>query len=785
MAQQSRTRIFLNKAGNIFQTQQKGKKKTFSTISTIVPILSVLIDYLEKQGRDTEGIFRVNGSVPALQSLKADITNRPHGEPLLPSDEWDPHVVAGLIKLLLRELDEPLFPFTSYDSLINSLQKEDKETLSFIKSTVDSLPRENKVILYKLLDLFSKLDCSEVTKMSAHNLAVVMGPTVLRPAGESFETMMSDSSKVVAVVTFLIQNANQICKDESVDTEPVVKDNIGLPPLVSEREKREYNREKSSSMSSQSIGLPPLAPEKRDKISSQSNLLSTSSGPREPREPSSHLVVTGDREKRELKKKYDDLKKSYDELFSNYDELRTQYSVLEAYSTKLDAKVLDLEDLLEYFEHSSIPKTESESQQTTTESHVEGEEDIVQKLRQENDLLREVIIRSTREEICNYREDSIRIRSPREYPSVLGKKGGSFPFFTPPLENSPRSAPELPIFTSPTSSSTSTSSVTSPTTTTNSTTTPATTEDGKPTEGRKSTKYSNSFIRKQNSAKKIQQKVSKVIKVDAETTAVINRETTHKREHSASTSRKSLIRKDTENMQLDKKLSVLEFAPPTVIPSPAVATVPSSNSDTKLPPLQSINEGISKTQKDESDPKSSGYTPRNSQGETNNARSRRSVRVHEEIPGVSSKQSQQPMPLSTRTASVPQTNGANPSPGKPSLFRSTTIGSAISSALRNASSTNQKGSLLVLENNENIPPTNNPVGDLSLEKDAPTISPRHNKVTLPDVFQKVNELERKFSGKERAFELEQAGLKKQVEEMKVSLDTLVMAITVLTEKIIT
>jgi hypothetical protein len=279
--------------------------------------------------------------------------------------------------------------------------------------------------------------------------------------------------------------------------------------------------------------------------------------------------------------------------------------------------------------------------------------------------------------------------------------------------------------------------------------------------------------------------VSKVIKVDAETTAVINREITHKREHSASTSRKSLIRKDTENMQLDKKLSVLEFAPPTVIPSPAVATVPSSNSDTKLPPLQSINEGISKTQKDESDPKSSGYTPRNSQGETNNARSRRSVRVHEEIPGVSSKQSQQPMPLSTRTASVPQTNGANPSPGKPSLFRSTTIGSAISSALRNASSTNQKGSLLVLENNENIPPTNNPVGDLSLEKDAPTISPRHNKVTLPDVFQKVNELERKFSGKERAFELEQASLKKQVEEMKVSLDTLVMAITVLTEKIIT
>jgi hypothetical protein len=448
---------------------------------------------------------------------------------------------------------------------------------------------------------------------------------------------------------------------------------------------------------------------------------------------------------------------------------------------------------LEYFEHSSIPKTESESQQTTTtENHVEGEEDIVAKLRQENDLLREVIIRSTREEVVNFREDSVRIRSPREYPSLFGKKG----IFSPPgSENSPRSAPELPILTSP-APTTSTPAVST-------TNTQATaTDDSKPTEGRKSTKLSNSFIRKQNSAKKIQQKVSKVIK-DVDTGNTSNgRETLHKREHSASSSRKSLVRKDTvsENtVQLDKKLSVLEFALPTVIPSPAVTTVPSS-SDVKLPPLQSINEATSK-QKEESDQKSSGYTPRNSQGETsNNARSRRSVRVHEEIPGVS--KPQQPAPLSTRTV-VPQANAPIPSPGKPSLFRSTTIGSAISSALgRNGSlvvATNSKGAgagtvagavavagvSALSENNENIPPAvNTPVAEPSTEKEGTSTSPRH-KVTLPDVFQKVNELERKFSGKERALELEHATMKKQVEEMKVSLDTLVMAITQLTEKIIT
>jgi len=352
------------------------------------------------------------------------------------------------------------------------------------------------------------------------------------------------------------------------------------------------------------------------------------------------------------------------------------------------------------------------------------------------------------------------MRSPRDYPSLFGKKGP----FTAPVENSPRSTPELPVVTSPLPT-------TAAATTSVPTNTPApTTDDGKPTEGRKSTKLSNSFIRKQNSAKKIQQKVSKTHKIESDS----GREPLHKREHSAS-SRKSLIRKDTDNIQLDKKLS-LEVASSTPV---AATPISSSNSEVKLPPLQSINEGIStKPPKEETD-----QTPRNSQGETpNNTRARRSVRVHEEIPGVP-KQPQQPAPLTARAA-LPQTNTVVPSPGKPSLFRSTTIGSAISSALGRSNSlvaSNPK----FLENNENVPPLPNNIPEPPPEKES--TSPRHNnnKITLPDVFQKVNELERKFSGKERALELEQAGLKKQVEEMRVSLDTLVLVITTLTEKITT
>jgi len=121
-----------------------------------------------------------------------------------------------------------------------------------------------------------------VTKMSAHNLAVVMGPTLIRSAGESFESMMSDSSRVVSVVTYMIENLLSFQKFESNG---------------------------------------PL---------SELNL--------------NNLIET---DKRDWKKKFEDMKKAHDEVYTLYDELRTQFSVLEAYSSKLDYKVLELEEILE------------------------------------------------------------------------------------------------------------------------------------------------------------------------------------------------------------------------------------------------------------------------------------------------------------------------------------------------------------------------------------------------------------------------------------------------------
>ncbi len=68
-------------------------------------------------GLEIEGIFRQSGSSSLVeyyrdqydQGVEVDIFKCP-----------DPHTIAGLLKLYLRELPEPLFPFDMYKEVIET-----------------------------------------------------------------------------------------------------------------------------------------------------------------------------------------------------------------------------------------------------------------------------------------------------------------------------------------------------------------------------------------------------------------------------------------------------------------------------------------------------------------------------------------------------------------------------------------------------------------------------------------------------------------------------------------
>ena len=66
---------------------------------------------------DTEGIFRRSGKYSVIAGLKQKVNN---GEEVEFKD-IDTHVVAGLLKSFLRDLEEPLLTYELYDEIINFL----------------------------------------------------------------------------------------------------------------------------------------------------------------------------------------------------------------------------------------------------------------------------------------------------------------------------------------------------------------------------------------------------------------------------------------------------------------------------------------------------------------------------------------------------------------------------------------------------------------------------------------------------------------------------------------
>ncbi|XP_031698431.1 rho GTPase-activating protein 27-like isoform X1 [Anarrhichthys ocellatus] len=77
---------------------------------------------VERRGLDVDGIYRVSGNLAVIQKLrhKAD-----HEDQLdLEDGQWEEiHVITGALKLFLRELPEPLFPFSCFDKFIAAIRQ--------------------------------------------------------------------------------------------------------------------------------------------------------------------------------------------------------------------------------------------------------------------------------------------------------------------------------------------------------------------------------------------------------------------------------------------------------------------------------------------------------------------------------------------------------------------------------------------------------------------------------------------------------------------------------------
>ncbi|XP_074513234.1 rho GTPase-activating protein 27-like isoform X2 [Sebastes fasciatus] len=154
--------------------------------TTIPRFVEKCIRTVERRGLDVDGIYRVSGNLAVIQKLrhKAD-----HEEQLdLEDGQWEEiHVITGALKLFLRELPEPLFPFSCFDKFIAAIQIQDYNLkVSYMKDLVLSLPLPNHDTMELLFKHLRRVvEHKESNRMSVQSIAIVLGPTLLRPQTES------------------------------------------------------------------------------------------------------------------------------------------------------------------------------------------------------------------------------------------------------------------------------------------------------------------------------------------------------------------------------------------------------------------------------------------------------------------------------------------------------------------------------------------------------------------------------------------------------------------------
>ncbi|XP_039672011.1 rho GTPase-activating protein 12-like isoform X13 [Perca fluviatilis] len=153
-----------------------------------VPIfVKMCIDHVENNGLCIDGLYRVSGNLAIIQKLRFAVN---HDEKVnLTDDKWeDIHVTTGALKMYFRELPEPLFTYALFHDFVSAIKVPDyKQRVQSIKDLIKQLPKPNHDTMQALFKHLRKvIDHGEENRMTTQSVAIVFGPTLLRPEMETW-----------------------------------------------------------------------------------------------------------------------------------------------------------------------------------------------------------------------------------------------------------------------------------------------------------------------------------------------------------------------------------------------------------------------------------------------------------------------------------------------------------------------------------------------------------------------------------------------------------------------
>uniref|UniRef100_A0A672YX82 Rho GTPase activating protein 22 n=1 Tax=Sphaeramia orbicularis TaxID=375764 RepID=A0A672YX82_9TELE len=176
------------------------------------------VDFIRERGLDEEGLFRMPGQANLVKELQEafDCGDKP-----LFDSSTDVHTVASLLKLYLRELPEPVIPFSKYEDFLSCAQllaKDEEEGVQELGNQVSTLPLPNYNLLKYICKFLDEVQshCNE-NKMSVQNLATVFGPNILRPKMEDPVTIMEGIRLLRVCTAWISEEDLQSCPVSNPD----------------------------------------------------------------------------------------------------------------------------------------------------------------------------------------------------------------------------------------------------------------------------------------------------------------------------------------------------------------------------------------------------------------------------------------------------------------------------------------------------------------------------------------------------------------------------------------
>ncbi|KAM0749621.1 RhoGAP-domain-containing protein [Meredithblackwellia eburnea MCA 4105] len=187
----------------------------------LVPlIVQTCISQIETTGLDCEGIYRIPGKLATVQHLVHAIEK--DEEQFSFDAKEEPANVAGVLKLYLRQLPTPLFPFHTVDRLVLSGEyaKDPEGQLASLSRRIRRLAPPHQATLKALCLHLSKVSEHEhQSKMNPTNLGVCFTPVVFgEDETATLESAMQSAKDIV--MELLIAKCKTLF-DEAVLAKPL------------------------------------------------------------------------------------------------------------------------------------------------------------------------------------------------------------------------------------------------------------------------------------------------------------------------------------------------------------------------------------------------------------------------------------------------------------------------------------------------------------------------------------------------------------------------------------